>query len=255
MAPRPASPRTSRHPRQSIPVRSLAHRLSRSRLSSGRSLADGRAECPTSCLPKIRSHPERKRRDGVISPIFPLADCDAMARPARLRLVMAIVLLAGEAWPRYRWSPPCGYLPARSFSTTAFPSRTMALRSRTAGSVNHLAGSNRLRRNGQFDLVSGRRLTQAQPEQPASPVDYSGRPHPKGRFKAEPAKHFDHGARSAMADWLGYGCEMAYADAREIGILRQARTIQPDPRPSPQRSGISRLAQAAREMIAANGSW
>jgi uncharacterized protein len=56
----------------------------------------------------------------------------------------------------------------------------------------------------------------------------------------------------AMADWLAYGLEIAYADSREIGIVRQART----------NSGLIRAQvhndpeypdwpQAAREVIAA----
>src|ERR1700730_3769214 len=67
---------------------------------------------------------------------------------------------------------------------------------------------------------------QHQPERPPPPVDYSKAPAPK---KADPK------AESAMttpilvlgdsmADWLGYGLELAYAESPEIGILRKHRT-------------------------------
>ena len=57
----------------------------------------------------------------------------------------------------------------------------------------------------------------------------------------------------AMADWLGYGLEQAFADTPEIGILRRHRTlsglIRADVRSDP-RGDYPDWPQAAREMIA-----
>jgi len=57
----------------------------------------------------------------------------------------------------------------------------------------------------------------------------------------------------AMADWLGYGLELAYADSPEIGILRRHRTnsglIRTEVRNDP-RGEYPDWPQAAREMIA-----
>jgi uncharacterized protein len=57
----------------------------------------------------------------------------------------------------------------------------------------------------------------------------------------------------AMADWLGYGLEQAFADTPEIGILRRQRTlsglIRADVRSDP-RGDYPDWPQAARELIA-----
>ena len=57
----------------------------------------------------------------------------------------------------------------------------------------------------------------------------------------------------AMADWLGYGLELAYADSPEVGIVRQHRTnsglIRPDVRNDPQ-GEYPDWPKMAREMIA-----
>jgi hypothetical protein len=57
----------------------------------------------------------------------------------------------------------------------------------------------------------------------------------------------------AMADWLGYGLEQAFADTPEIGVLRRHRTlsglIRADVRSDP-RGDYPDWPQAAREMIA-----
>src|ERR1700722_12105841 len=57
----------------------------------------------------------------------------------------------------------------------------------------------------------------------------------------------------AMADWLGYGLDQAFADTPEIGILRRHRTlsglIRADVRSDP-RGDYPDWPQAAREMIA-----
>jgi len=95
-----------------------------------------------------------------------------------------------------------------------------------------------------------------QPERAPPPVDYSRAPAPK---KADPK------AESAvttpilvlgdsMADWLGYGLELAYADAPEIGILRRHRTnsglIRTEVRSDP-RGEYPDWPPAARDLIAA----
>lgn len=89
----------------------------------------------------------------------------------------------------------------------------------------------------------------------ASGGDYSKAPAPKTPDpKAEaavttPIMVFG----DAMADWLGYGLELAYADNPEIGILRRHRTnsglIRTEARNS--RGEYPDWPQAAREMIAA----
>jgi uncharacterized protein len=57
----------------------------------------------------------------------------------------------------------------------------------------------------------------------------------------------------AMADWLGYGLEQAFADTPEIGVLRRQRTlsglIRADVRSDP-RGDYPDWPQAARELIA-----
>jgi hypothetical protein len=58
----------------------------------------------------------------------------------------------------------------------------------------------------------------------------------------------------ALADWLGYGLEFAYADSPEIGILRQHRTnsglIHTDSR-SDAHGEYPDWLKIVREMIAA----
>jgi uncharacterized protein len=178
-----------------------------------------------------------------------------MARPARLRLVMAIVLLAGEALASLSLVTAMR-VPARAqFFDNGFPFQN-----------NGSPFQNRRQREpfGWFEpapterpIRSRKRAApqhQAQPERPASPVDYSRAPAPKKTdSKAEPASTSIMVLGDAMADWLGYGLEMAYADAREIGILRQARTnsglIRAQVHNDPE---FPDWPQAAREMIAAN---
>ena len=66
---------------------------------------------------------------------------------------------------------------------------------------------------------------QHQLERAPPPVDYSKAPAPKTDPKAESAVTTPILVLGdSMADWLGYGLELAYADSPEIGILRRHRT-------------------------------
>jgi hypothetical protein len=89
----------------------------------------------------------------------------------------------------------------------------------------------------------------------APPPDYSKAPSPK---KADPKAEAAATTPimvfgDAMADWLAYGLEQAYADTPEIGILRRHRTnsglIRTEVRNDP-RGEYPDWPQAAREMIA-----
>jgi uncharacterized protein len=89
------------------------------------------------------------------------------------------------------------------------------------------------------------------PQERAAPPDYSKAPAPKKTdSKTETAAAVPVMVLGdAMADWLGYGLELAYADSPEIGILRQHVTnsglIRSDPREYPD------WPKAARDVIAA----
>ena len=93
-------------------------------------------------------------------------------------------------------------------------------------------------------------------QQVERPPDYSRAPAPK---KADP-KAAEVAVTTpilvlgdAMADWLGYGLEQAYADAPEIGILRRHKTnsglIRSEAKSDP-RGEYPDWPQAAREQIA-----
>src|SRR6516164_6862986 len=95
-----------------------------------------------------------------------------------------------------------------------------------------------------------------QQQQERAPPDFSKAPPPK---KADPKAEAAATTPimvfgDAMADWLGYGLELAYADSPEIGILRRHRTnsglIRTEVRNDP-RGEYPDWPQAAREMIAA----
>jgi uncharacterized protein len=94
-----------------------------------------------------------------------------------------------------------------------------------------------------------------QPERAPPPVDYSRAPPPKkADAKAEGAVTTPILVLGdSMADWLGYGLELAYADAPEIGILRRHRTnsglIRTEVRSDP-RGEYPDWPQAARDLIA-----
>jgi uncharacterized protein len=97
-----------------------------------------------------------------------------------------------------------------------------------------------------------------QPERAPSspPADYSKAPAPR---KADPKPESTVTTPilvlgDAMADWLAYGLELAYADAPEIGIVRRHRTnsglIRAEVRSDP-RGEYPDWPQAARDLIAA----
>jgi len=116
------------------------------------------------------------------------------------------------------------------------------------------------RQRGQFDWFEPAPLERprerAAPQQErAPPPDYSKAPAPK---KADPNAEAAVTTPimvfgDAMADWLGYGLELAYADLPEIGILRQHRTnsglIHTDSRIDAH-GEYPDWTKAAREMIA-----
>lgn len=117
------------------------------------------------------------------------------------------------------------------------------------------AGQNRQR--GLFDWFEP---AGPQPERertsPPPPADYSKAPSPrKADSKAEGTVTTPILVLGdAMADWLAYGLELAYADAPEIGIVRRHRTnsglIRAEVRSDP-RGEYPDWPQAARDMIAA----
>jgi uncharacterized protein len=148
-----------------------------------------------------------------------------MARRTGLRLVMAVVLLAGEPLAAISLVTAVP-VPARAqFFDNGFPFQN-----------NGFPLQNRRQREpfGWFEPAPAPRpirfhrraaLQQSQQERPASPVDDSRAPAPKKTdSKAEPASTPIMVLGDAMADWLAYGLEIAYADSHEIGIVRQART-------------------------------
>jgi hypothetical protein len=96
----------------------------------------------------------------------------------------------------------------------------------------------------------------AAPQQERAPLDYSKAPAPK---KADPKAEAAVTTPimvfgDAMADWLGYGLELAYMESPEIGILRQHRTnsglIHADSR-NDAHGEYPDWPKGAREMIAA----
>jgi len=178
-----------------------------------------------------------------------------MAPRTGLRLVMAIVLFAGESLAAISLVTAL-HAPARAqFFDNGFPFQN-----------NGFPFQNRRQREpfGWFAPAPAERpirfrkraapQQQSQQERPASQGDDSRAPAPKkADSKAEPASTPIMVLGDAMADWLAHGLEIAYADSHEIGIVRQART----------NSGLIRAQvhndpeypdwpQAARELIAAN---
>jgi hypothetical protein len=115
------------------------------------------------------------------------------------------------------------------------------------------------RQRGPFDWFEPAPQQQERAPAPAPPPDFSKAPAPK---KADPKAEVAVTTPimvfgDAMADWLGYGLELAYADSPEIGILRRHRTnsglIRTEVRNDP-RGEYPDWPQAAREMIAAQKS-
>jgi hypothetical protein len=112
------------------------------------------------------------------------------------------------------------------------------------------------RQRGFFEWFEQQQAAPPQPERAPPPVDYSRAPAPK---KADPKAESAVTTPilvlgDAMADWLAYGLELAYADTPEIGILRRHRTnsglIRTEIRSDP-RGEYPDWPQAARDLIAA----
>src|SRR5712671_6387394 len=156
-----------------------------------------------------------------------------MVRGACLRFLIATALLVGEAVLAMTL---LAVAPAPSGAQFFWDDRS----------------SNRQQR-GLFDWFE---QAPAQPERAPPPVDYSRAPAPK---KADPRAESAVTTPilvlgDAMADWLAYGLELAYADAPEIGILRRHRTnsglIRTEVRSDP-RGEYPDWPQAARDLIGA----
>ena len=160
-----------------------------------------------------------------------------MVRGARLRLVTATALFTAEA-----------ALAMTLLVVTPAPSAAQFFWDDRSSSQNR-------RSHGLFDWFEPQQPAQPQPERAPPPPDYS---------KAPPPKRTDPKAESAvttpilvlgdaMADWLAYGLELAYADTPEIGILRRHHTnsglIRTEVRNDP-RGEYPDWPPAARDLIA-----
>src|SRR5215470_5123496 len=159
-----------------------------------------------------------------------------MVRSGCLRLLIATALLAAEA----------------VLATTI-----LVLAPAPSGAQFFFGFQNR-RQRGPFDWFepatpSPPRRQQVERSPPA--VDYSRAPAPN---RADPKVESTVTTPilvlgDAMADWLAYGLELAYADSPEIGILRRHRTnsglIRTETRSDP-RGEYPDWPQAARELIA-----
>jgi hypothetical protein len=165
-------------------------------------------------------------------------------------LVTAIVLLAGESLAAISLLSAMR-VPARAqFFGNGFPFQN-----------NGFPFQNRRQREpfGWFEPAPAQRPIRLpkraapQQERPAPPVNYSRAPTAeKTDSKVEAVSTPIMILGDAMADWLAYGLEIAYADSREIGIVRQARTnsglIRAEVHNDPE---YPDWPQAARELIAA----
>ena len=160
-----------------------------------------------------------------------------MVRGACIRLLIATAILAAEA-----------VLAVNMVVVAPSPSGAQFFWGDRSSSQNR-------RQPGLFDWFE-QPAVPPQPERAAPPVDYSRAPAPK---KADPKAESAVTTAilvlgDAMADWLAYGLELAYADAPEIGILRRHRTnsglIRTEVRNDP-RGEYPDWPPAARDLIAA----
>jgi uncharacterized protein len=159
-----------------------------------------------------------------------------MARDAWLRVLAAVAVLAGEAALATGvvvWAPT--------------PSDAQFLWGGDQGSNRGHSG---------WNWFEPRQPDPQVPvERPAPPPDYSRAPPPrKSDPKAEAAVTTPILVLGdAMADWLGYGLEQAYADSPEIAILRRHKTysglIRTETKSDP-RGEYPDWPHAARELIA-----
>src|SRR5215831_8365759 len=160
-----------------------------------------------------------------------------MVRSGCLRLLIATALLAAEA----------------------VLATTILVLAPAPSSAQFFFGFQNRRQRGPFDWFepatpSPPRRQQVERSPPA--VDYSRAPAPN---RADPKVESTVTTPilvlgDAMADWLAYGLELAYADSPEIGILRRHRTnsglIRTEVRSDP-RGEYPDWPQAARELIGA----
>ena len=173
-----------------------------------------------------------------------------MARRACLHSVVAIALFAAEALAAISLLTAMPVPAGAQFFNNGFPFQSRPQREPFGWfEPAPLEWATRSRRRAAPRLERIERLERAAP-----PVDSSKAPAPKKTdSNAEAASAPIMVLGDAMADWLAYGLEIAYADSREIGIVRQART----------NSGLIRAQvandseypdwpQAAREMSAAH---
>ena len=160
-----------------------------------------------------------------------------MVRSGCLRFLIAIALLAAEA----------------------VLATTLLVLAPTPSDAQFFFGFPSRRQRGPFDWFEPSAPSpapqQQQIERSSPPADYSRAPAPK---KADPKVESTVTTPilvlgDAMADWLAYGLELAYADSPEIGILRRHRTssglIRTEVRSDP-RGEYPDWPQAARELIA-----
>src|SRR5215470_7320403 len=161
-----------------------------------------------------------------------------MVRSGCLRFLIAIALLAAEA----------------------VLATTLLVLAPTPSDAQFFFGFPSRRQRGPFDWFEPSAPSpapqQQQIERSSPPADYSRAPAPK---KADPKVESTVTTPilvlgDAMADWLAYGLELAYADSPEIGILRRHRTnsglIRTEVRSDP-RGEYPDWPQAARELIGA----
>src|SRR6267143_4501170 len=160
-----------------------------------------------------------------------------MARGACLRLLTATAVLAAEA-----------VLAVTMVVVAPPPSGAQFFWDDRSSSQNR-------RQRGLFDWFE-QQAVPPQPERAPPPADYSRAPAPK---KADPKAESAVTTPilvlgDAMADWLAYGLELAYADAPEIGVLRRHRTnsglIRTEVRSDP-RGEYPDWPPAARDLIGA----
>jgi uncharacterized protein len=159
-----------------------------------------------------------------------------MTRGARLRVLTAAAMLAGEA-----------------VLATA-----LVVLAPASSHAQFFWGDQGGRRRSGFDWFE-RRQPEPQYEQPrpAAATDYSRAPAPKKPDpKAEAAVTTPILVLGdSMADWLGYGLEQTYAESPEIGVLRRHKTnsglIRTETRSDP-RGEYPDWPQAARDLIAAS---
>src|SRR5215831_20003202 len=156
-----------------------------------------------------------------------------MVRGACLRFLITVALLAAEA---------------------ALAMMLLAVAPAPSG-AQFFGDSQNRRQRGFFEWFE-QQQPPPQLERAPPPADYSRAPAPK---KADPKAETAVTTPilvlgDAMADWLAYGLELAYADAPEIGILRRHRTnsglIRTEVRSDP-RGEYPDWPQAARDLIGA----